>query len=262
MRKSHGYGILETLTLGHAHLACALLTSTLKGMDRLLFQIDCSGPIKGLSVECNAFGHVCGYLKQNPIPIVAPPESFDLSPFFGAGFLTLTKYLQDAKNPFTGKVMLEHGSIAKDLANYFFTSEQLPTAFSLSVQFDNQGNVTGAGGLYLQAMPGADPLFITELEESVGSLPSIGSFLANNGKPENYIREYLLNYLPEFLGEYPIEFKCHCSYERTMELLKLIPQEEFQEILANGPFPVVLTCQKCSTKYSFDKKALMEIGQQ
>jgi len=153
MRTNHELGILETLVLGRAYLGAVLMAADLKSDDRISIKFDCSGPIKGLVVEANAFGEVRGFLKQVPIPLDKPMESFSLSPLFGAGFLSVTKYLEDAKQPFTGQVMLEYGNIAKDLANYYLTSEQVPTAFNLSIKFDTQGRVTGAGGLFLQALP-------------------------------------------------------------------------------------------------------------
>jgi molecular chaperone Hsp33 len=125
MRANHELGILETLVLGRAYLGAGLMSADLKSNDRISIKIDCSGPIKGLVVEANAFGEVRGFLKRMPIPIEKPMESFDLSPFFGAGFLLVTKYIEGAKQPFTGQVMLKYGNIAKDLANYYLTSEQV-----------------------------------------------------------------------------------------------------------------------------------------
>jgi hypothetical protein len=39
----------------------------------------------------------------------------------------------DAKNPFTGQVILKNGNLAKDLAYYYLESEQIPTAFRLGI---------------------------------------------------------------------------------------------------------------------------------
>jgi len=122
------------------------MSAGLKGDDRVALQINCTGPVKGLSVEANAYGEVRGYLKRVPIPVDKPMEDFNLSRFFGAGLLSVTKTLRDAKQPFTGKVELRYGNIAQDLAYYCMTSEQIPTAFNLSIKFDKQGEVTGAGG--------------------------------------------------------------------------------------------------------------------
>ncbi len=113
MRVNHELGILETYTLGQAYLAGAVLASTVKGDDRVQLTIECGGPIKGLSVEAWASGGVRGYLQENPIEITSPLESFDLSDFFGPGFLTVTKLLEGKKQPFNSQVMIEYGSMRR-----------------------------------------------------------------------------------------------------------------------------------------------------
>lgn len=86
MRANHRLGILETLVLGHAYIACGLMSAQLKGADRITLQVDCTGPVKGFIVESSAFNEVRGYLKNVPVPVDKPLEDFDLSPFFGAPF--------------------------------------------------------------------------------------------------------------------------------------------------------------------------------
>lgn len=251
MRFSHDLGILETLLLGHAYMAVALVGADLKGNERIKLQIDCSGSIKGLSVEANVFGEVRGYLHQNPIPVETPPENYDLSPFFGAGFLSLTKHLEDAKHPFTGKVMLQHGNIAQDMAHYFLTSEQLPTAFNLSVQFDPDGTVVGGGGLLLQVLPGADEAVVKSLEERVRALPSLGAAFAEGEHPSELVQTAFARFAPKLLDDKRIEFMCHCSRKRMQDYLKVLPEKELADILETGPFPLDLRCHHCNSTYSF-----------
>jgi len=157
MQANHGLGPLETLVLGQAYIAAALMSAPLKGRDRIAMGIQCSGPIKGLDVEANAFGEIRGYLKANPIDVKNPEKIKRLSTLYGAGFLSVTRYLEDAHRPYTGQIALVHGAIAEDLAEYFLASEQIPSGFSLSVAFDENANITGAGGIFLQALPGAQP---------------------------------------------------------------------------------------------------------
>ena len=79
MRANHELGILETLVLGRAYLGAGLMSASLKSNDRIALKFDCSGPIKGLVVEANAFGEVRGFLKNVPIPIANPLEDFNLA---------------------------------------------------------------------------------------------------------------------------------------------------------------------------------------
>lgn len=253
MRWNHELGILETLVLGHAYIGAALMSSGLKGNDRLSIQVECSGPIKGFVVESNAFGDVRGFLKNVPIPVEKPLESFNLSPFFGAGFLSVTKYLEGAKQPFTGKVMLDYGSLAKDLALYHMKSEQTPSSFSLSICFDKNGDVSGAGGLFLQAMPGAEDEVVNKIEDQVSTLPSIGDAFSSGVLPKDLINEYFSTYSPQFLTDIRVEFMCHCNHRQLENVLAMLPIHDIKEIMDNGPFPVVMRCHHCNTRYTFEK---------
>ena len=259
MRANHGLGVLETLVLGRAYLGIALMAAGLKGSDRVAMQINCSGPIKGLSVEANAFGEVRGYLKRVPIPVAAPLEDFDLARFFGAGLLSVTRTLQDAKQPFTGQVELRYGNIAQDLAHYYLTSEQVHTAFNLSIQFDKGGEVKGAGGLFLQALPRAEDRLTADLETLVLHFPSLGQVFAGERTPERVAAEAFAAYSPKFLSDRRVEFMCHCSRERLQRLLAMLPIDDLRDLRDNGPFPVEIRCHNCSTPYEFTREEMEEI---
>jgi len=259
MRSNHELGILETMVLGRAYLGAGLMSANLKGRDRICLQIECSGPIKGLVVEANAFGEVRGYIKNVAIPVEKQLDSFDLSPFFGAGVLSVIRHLEGAKQPFTGMVTLEYGNIAKDLANYYLTSEQIPTAFNLSIQYDRDGRVIGAGGLFLQVMPGAGDKIADELETLVVKFPSLGREFSLDKDPETLSRQVFKSYSPRILAGRRIEFMCHCRREKLRNLLAMLPLDDLENILENGPFPVESRCFHCNTPYEFSREEIQQL---
>ena len=263
MQCNHELGILETLILGHAYMGALLVASSLKGRkDRVVLQIDCSGPVGGLVVEANALGEVRGHLRRTPIPLENPPEDFNLSPFFGAGLLRITRYLEDAKHPFTGQVALQHGNIAQDLAHYYLTSEQIPTAFNLSLQFAPDGEVAGAGGLFLQVMPTADEATALELEQVVYGLPSLGEVCGAGEDLDRFLQTRFAPLNPVLLDQPRVEFFCRCRREAVARLLGTLPREELEDIRANGPFPVELRCHNCNTRYRFGREEIEELYRQ
>ncbi len=266
MRIAHNTGILETYALGETYIAAGLLTSMLKKNDRLGIVFECGGPIKGINVEVNASGHVRGFLKNNPFPLEKPPESFNLSMLFGPGFLSVIKYLESSKHPFTGQVMIEYGSIAADLANYYTTSENLPTAFNLSVKFNKDGSLIGAGGVFIQKMPkeeGSDEPDRDDeaeaLQNAMTSMPSIGLSLSKGESISDIISTSFGDFFPNVIGSRNIQFKCSCSHERFANYLNGLKEEDKREIYDNGPFPVRTVCHNCNTEYSFEKKELKKL---
>ena len=265
MQSAHNTGILETYALGETYIAAGLLTSMLKGNDRLGIVFECGGPIKGINVEVNASGHVRGYLKNNPFPLDEIPESLNLSMLFGPGFLSVIKYLESSKQPFTGQVMIEYGSIAKDLAYYFTTSENLPTAFNLSVKFNKDGSLLGAGGVFIQKMPDEKQTSDTgeneaeSIQNAITTMPSIGKSLSEGRDLSKIISEAFGEFYPNVIGSRMIEFKCSCSHDLFAAYLKGLKEEDKLDIYTDGPFPVKTLCHNCNTEYSFDKNELKKL---
>ena len=259
MRANHELGVMETLVLGRAYIGAGLMAAGLKGEERIVLKIDCSGPIRGLVADANAFGEVRGYLKQVPIPIDSPMEDTDLSAFFGAGLLSVTRYHQNAKAPFTSQVILQYGNIAQDLAHYYLESEQIPTAFRLGIDFDKAGAVAGAGGLFLQALPGADQDVAAALEKRVSSLPPLGLALSPDGDARRIVNDHFADFTPVFTDDKRIEFMCHCSRRRIKGLLMMLPIDELKDIAEKGPFPLELRCHNCSTRYHFSRESIAKI---
>ena len=94
MRANHKTGLLESYVLGQAYIAGLLLTSMVKGNDRIQLQIECGGPIKGISIESWACGAVRGYMLENPIGLTKPLTSLDTSLLYGPGFITISRILE------------------------------------------------------------------------------------------------------------------------------------------------------------------------
>jgi molecular chaperone Hsp33 len=259
MRANHELGILETLTLGHAYLGTALMTGTVKGNDRISMHIECGGPIKGLVSEGRADGSIRGYLKNVPIPVEEPPESFDLSPFFGPGFLTVTKDLESAKQPFSGQVSLTYGNIGEDLAYYYTVSEQTPSAFSLSIRFDREGRVTGAGGIFLQVLGGGEEGIIEHAQHALLEAPAIGDHFADGGEADGLVSRAFSELTPDIIATRSVAFHCGCNKERFGAFLASMKAEEREDILENGPFPLRTTCFNCNTQYEFSRREIEEL---
>jgi len=252
MRANHRTGIIESYVLGQAYIAGALLSSVVKGNDRVKLEVECGGPIKGITVESWACGAVRGYLLNNPIPLEKEPKGLDTSPLFGPGFLSVSKILEGAKEPVTGTVMMESGNIAKDLALYFLESEQTPTIVYISISFDNAGSIVGAGGLFIQAMPGCKDEVLDRLQEKSGKLSKMGDRLRDGISASEYAEEEFKDFGPKKIGHSPIGFSCPCDKKKFEGYLKALPKDEKEGIL-KGSFPLEVECFNCSSKYSFSK---------
>lgn len=268
MRAQHNTGILETMVLGQAALCGALLIPTMKGREHVTFRYDTNGSAAGFSVEADSAGYVRGYLLQNAIPVDKPLESWDLSPFFGPGTLTLSRLQEGAREPQTGTVEIKHRNIAQDLAWYFDQSEQTKTAFNSSIMMDRQGRVTGAGGLFLQIMPqigghrkkGAaedavqsmddEEELLARVENAFKAAPSLGQWFSENGNRNDIIHGLFREFSPAVAVERDIVFNCPCSREGFVRRIRALSGAELADIKKNGPDPLEIICHNCNSHYS------------
>ena len=259
MRTAHETGILESLILGQAYMAALLMTRSLKGIGRIVLEIGCAGPAAGLSVEATAEGDVRGYLKQVPIPIEAPLESFDTSPFFGPGILTVQRFADTSNVPFSGNVDLYYGNIGQDIARYYLISEQTRTSVSVSIKFDREGKIIGAGGLFIEALPGASDSFLDEIQERISSMDSIGDSIAGGTPVMKIVESTFSDYQIQQMEHRKVRFNCSCSRERFKSFIQSINPDELKEIAQNGPFPLVTQCHNCNSTYSFSREEIQEL---
>lgn len=256
MAANHNLGPLETYVLGQAYLATALLTSMVEGNDRMHLSVECGGPIGGIYTEGWANGSVRGYLKHNPIPITKELESLDLDELYGPGFLTISKILEGKKTPFSGQTMLQWGDLAKDLATHFDQSEQTPTHFLLSIDFNDQAQVVGAGALFIQAMPGWQQDGLDRLADCADDLPSLGHYLAEGLSVKSFVEKHFTGVDLLHLDSNEIQFFCPCTQEQYGRYIQHLEKSDRDDIELNGPFPFEVVCSNCNTAYSWSEEEL------
>jgi len=258
MRSNHELGLLETIALGQAYLAAALASVSLKDGSRLVFRVDCGGVLKGFSVEASWDGRVRGHLFNESVAIDKPLESFDLAPFIGKGTLSLTRF-SPGDDPFTGHIELVHSRIAEDLTEYFLRSEQTRTALSVGVRFDAAGRVAGAGGLFLQALPGAAAVDVEDAEARLAELPSLADWFSSGRSSSDFLSGWFGAFEPDVMGSGPVAFACGCSRDRFASYLGALPERELESMAEDGADPVEIVCHNCASRYAFSARELRAI---
>ena len=150
-RKSHNTSPVVSAALGRMLSAGLMMGSMMKNdKDLISIKIEGSGPMKGVLVTADNKGGVKGYPFE-PLVII-PPNSkgkLDVAEAIGVGILTV---IADTglKEPYVGQVELISGEIAEDIAYYYASSEQVPSAVALGVLMNKDNTVKAAGGFIIQ----------------------------------------------------------------------------------------------------------------
>lgn len=251
-RSLHNSSPVVTAALGRLLTAGAIMGAMSKNeSDVLTLQIQCSGPIGGLTVTANGKAQVKGYVNHPDIDL--PPNALgklDVGKAVDLGVLSVIKDL-GLKDPYVGQTNLVTGEIAEDLTYYFATSEQIPTSVALGVLVDTDSTVMHAGGFIIQLLPFAEEELISDLEERLKNFSSVTTLLNQGMTPEEMMTKLFDGYDIQFNEPVTPVYQCDCSKEKVYRAVASIGKKDIEELIAENK-PVEVKCHFCNRQYVFD----------
>lgn len=228
--------------LGQAFAATALLASTLKFDGTLTLQLTGTGPVHLLVVQCDSERHLRGLARWQgevagrDFAALCAGES-------GDGRMVITVEQRDGLR-YQGVVEVIGGSMAAALEGYFARSEQLPTRLWLAA------DGASAAGLLLQTMPALEPdpaawQHTTVLADTLTDSELLAL------EPRALLHRLYHEDDLRLLESYPLAFRCSCTRERIVVMLRALGAEEVRGILAEHG-EVEVSCEFCGRPYRFD----------
>ena len=258
-RSIHNTSPVATAALGRLLTAGALMGAQCKNeSDVLTLQIQCNGPIGGLTVTADAHSRVKGYVNNPNVILHANDKGkLDVAKALDLGVLSVIKDI-GLKEPYVGQTQLVSGEIAEDLTYYFATSEQIPTSVALGVLMEKDNTVKQAGGFIIQLMPFASDELIDVVEKRLNEFSSITSLLDAGKTPLDIIKDVFEGYDVVVTDELPTEWHCNCSKERYYNAVLSLGKKEIASLLEEGE-PIEVNCQFCNSPYKFSPDELKEM---
>lgn len=257
IEKIHRTSAVITAGLGRLTIGASLMGYMLKGKeDSITLRIDADGQSGQLVAVADSMGNVKSYVNN---PVVELPLNsmgkLDVSGAIGKnGTLSVVKDM-GMREPYVGVIPLVSGEVAEDIANYYATSEQIPTVCGLGVLVDTDLSVKSAGGFLVQLLPFADEKCIEQIEKNVSAMRPVSALLDDGATPKE-IADMLLNGLePNELDSASPVYKCDCSRKRTEKVLISIGADELKSIADEGKDTEVC-CHFCGKKYIFTPKEI------
>ena len=258
-RIAHKTSPVATAALGRFLTGGAMMGSMLKGeKDILTLQIQCAGPIKGLTVTANSKCEVKGFVMNPNVDL--PPNKLGKLDVGGALDLGVLSVIKDMglKEPYVGQCQLQTGEIAEDLTYYFATSEQVPSAVGLGVLVDKDQSVKEAGGFIIQLMPFTSDEVVDKLEEKIQNIASVTEMMEKGMTPEEILEEILGDFGVEITDTIETGFKCDCSKEKIARAISTLSKKDLDSIINDGE-EIEVKCQFCNSAYKFSIDDLKEI---
>ncbi|WP_201328366.1 Hsp33 family molecular chaperone HslO [Thermotomaculum hydrothermale] len=232
-----------------------LISSNLKSGDVLGAYLDVNGPIGGIRCEANSYGHIKGYAINPDVGVDEFDSNYvmDLNQLLGSGMLTVTRVLKRGKVPFTSNIEFKGGSLALMFADYLKRSEQINSAVFISNFMKPDGFIENCGGFIVQPMPDATEKEIEKMEKEIEKLPPFSEVLKEVDNVNQAALLLFPNYKLKQIGERHLVFKCTCSRDKVLKVLKSLKEEDRKQLLLDdGTYLVV--CEYCKKEYRVKKE--------
>jgi molecular chaperone Hsp33 len=236
----HDYPEPLRAVMGELMAAAALLSATLKFDGSLILQMQGSGAVKLIVVECTSEQTMRATAKWDG---ELPAASF--RQLVGDGRFVITIAPSDGKQTYQGIVELEGESVSEVLEHYMAASEQLETRLWLGA------DGAQAAGLLLQRVPGpegGDPDAWNRAVILGGTVTGHELLTLPAGQ---IIRRLFHEEDVRVFDPRIVSFRCSCSRERVVNMLRLLGRAEVQSIVAERG-DVDVNCEFCNKRYALD----------
>lgn len=238
-----------------------LLSSNLKNDGVLSFRFGGDGPMSSITVEADTLGRTRGTAGNIDVVDVDPNALFASA--IGAGQLSVKRKMEPSGKIFSSVVDLIPGEIALNFANYLLQSEQVSSAIQLGVRLDEKVGVKGAGGVLIQAMPGANENVLFILEQRLQEMASLGDLFAEKDGHEKVVAWLADDMKVRELKQSEVRYHCGCNRQRMLQILATLPMNDLQD-LGKEKDGLKLNCSFCGKQYQVmqeDLNVIIEMKQ-
>ena len=256
--RRHDCWPVAAAALGRTMTGALLFAANLKNKESVTIKFKGDGPLGTVTADATAEGYVRGYVDHPHVhlPLNAMGK-IDVGGGIGRGLLSVTRFT-GLKEPVTGSVHIVNGEIAEDLISYLYTSEQTPSSIGLGVLVSPELECLGAGGFFVQPMPGASGETLDRVEENLKTISSV-SHMVEAGLDAAGIIEKVFGGFDDvkILSATDLSFRCNCSKNYITDRLLMLGEEDLRSLRDDGRAEV--KCHFCGAAYNFDREELSAI---
>ena len=242
----HAYPPALRRALAELLAASALLASALAFKGTLIVQLQGTGPVTLLVVECTADLGLRATAQWRDAATTLP-EDASLRALAGDPQTSRLAIMLDPKDGgpvYQGIVALEATSIAALIEHYLTTSEQVDSRLALAT------DGARTRGILLQRMPSAGAEDDATWRRAAAGTDIDEADLLGASSVEAVLTARFPTDDIRLMKGRPLRFYCACSKERVSNALRMLGRGEIESILAEQGM-IGVTCEFCGRGYSF-----------
>ncbi len=239
---------VAAIALGRALSAAALLLRfSTKYPGRLRVDVLGDGPLGKIQAEVDSDGNMRAILGQLRFPGIEG-QALDVGGAVGDGLFRVTQESRKRPEPWVSQTKLVSGEIGEDLVHFLNQSQQVRSAALLTTKPGSSG-ILAAGGLLVEALPGASEDSLLVLEKNLAGLTDIGSLIQEGGV-SSLLGDALQGLDIQELEEHSLFYRCACSRDVLLKRLLALPAEQLRDV-GDERGEAILECAFCLGQFVF-----------
>jgi molecular chaperone Hsp33 len=258
-------------TYGKAMTSSTLLSSLLKGEERIRIEITGTGTVAQICTESIQLGETRGFMI-----IDDEADNSEKTPVLSAagapGIFSVSKILYNNAKPVISSVRMDVGNISQELSDYFKDSEQVPTASYVDtvMYLDDERNIKClfSYGMLVQALPMRDGEVVEEQKKLIQDLQVHFSKYSklfqdklqtrDQSQEKLFYSQPLFDYPnleplnPDTVRFKPVDFMCRCNLDGVLTSIASLGRDEIIDMERESnekKEPMSVTCDYCNNKY-------------
>ncbi|MEK7791544.1 MAG: Hsp33 family molecular chaperone HslO [Pseudomonadota bacterium] len=244
MTAGRAYPQPVTQLLGEMSAITLFLGDNLKQIGRLTVQLNGSGPVSMLVIDCNENLHIRGMAK-----CVRDIEPQPVSDLLGHGQLLITLDMPSMRESYQSIVPIDGNSIAEVFEHYFKQSEQLSSRLFL-ITTDHT-----VFGLLLQKLPAADRQDPDGWARAEALSATVSDQTLLNLTAEEILIRLFHEETIRIFDPQTVHYGCHEDPAKIYAMLRSLGREEVDSILKEFG-EVVINDDICNREYRLDALAI------
>ncbi|SFE27594.1 Hsp33 family molecular chaperone HslO [Nitrosomonas sp. Nm166] len=226
--------------VGEMSATTLLLSDNLKQTGRLTIQLNGSGPVSMLVIDCNESMHIRGMAK-----CVQQIEPQPVPELLGYGQLLLTLDMPSMRESYQSIVPLDGNNITEIFEHYFKQSEQLPSRLFLATT--NQTIF----GLLLQKLPTADQQDPDGWVRAEALAATVNDQALFHLAAEEILTRLFFEETIRIFDAQTVHYGCNEDPAKIYTMLRLLGRKEVDSILKEFG-EVIINDDICNREYRLD----------
>ncbi len=203
--------------------------------------------------EANCLGQIRGYGPNN-----LPYAQSEFPGCFHRIDIQSIRASHKTKEPSKSFIDFKGGNLEEAIDYYYLQSAQVPSYCRLVVTFDDNNQLTFAGGVILQKLPGPLLEEFNQYQTRLKEVENFNSTFIKSVDSPSLLLENFLTPLGKPILKEKTQFVCSCSHETFERGLASLPAKDIMNILKEEG-SITTTCQYCKSEYNFSREQLESI---